>query len=124
MRCDDHGFAILNVWLEALEPISTGTREPVEREDPASSKHAIDCFVGFEWSVELPACIGGIEIVRRDEHLEAIRFSGGENPLPVLDGIVFLHAPPAGGANEAPPLQQLFFRACGDFSHIGRMYFL
>src|SRR5260370_31166800 len=109
MRCDDHGFAILNVWLEALEPISTGTREPVEREDPASSKHAIDCFVGFEWSVELPACIGGIEIVRRDEHLEAIRFSGGERPLPVLHSIFFLYSLPLEAANAARLRPTLLF---------------
>src|SRR5260370_19220578 len=108
MRCDDHGFAILNVWLEALEPISTGTREPVEREDPASSKHAIDCFVGFEWSVELPACIGGIEIVRRDEHLEAIRFSGGEGPLHVFFIILFLFRPPRSRAQEVPHPHDLF----------------
>src|SRR5260370_24178757 len=103
MRCDDHGFAILNVWLEALEPISTGTREPVEREDPASSKHAIDCFVGFEWSVELPACIGGIEIVRRDEHLEAIRFSGGESTAPFFDSFFLLHVLSVRRPHETAP---------------------
>src|SRR5258707_14329958 len=107
MRCDDHGFAILNVWLEALEPISTGTREPVEREDTASSKHAIDCFVGFEWSVELPACIGGIEIVRRDEHLEAMRFSGGGDPLPVSCSTFFSKAFTCERSRDCPLLTRL-----------------
>src|SRR5258708_27792111 len=119
MRCDDHGFAILDVWLEALEPISTGTREPVEREDPASSKHAIDCFVGFEWSVELPACIGGIEIVRRDEHLEAIRFSGGEDPLPGLDGIFFLNALPGERPTVAALIQHFLSLVFVNFCTIG-----
>src|SRR5229473_2930907 len=100
---------------------STRTREPVEREDPASSKHAIDCFVGFEWSVELPACIGGIEIVRRDEHLEAIRFSGGEDPLHVLDSIVLLNALAEERPSEAALIEHFILRVCEDYGSIGSM---
>jgi hypothetical protein len=53
-------------------------------------EHVGGCLVSFERSVEFPSLVGGIEIVRRDENLEAMRFCRLEDALHVLDSTVFL----------------------------------
>jgi hypothetical protein len=46
----------------------------------------------LEGAAELPALIGGIEIVRRDEHAVALRLGGLEQSRQVLDGVVLADA--------------------------------
>src|SRR6185369_6461002 len=42
--------------------------------------------------VELPPAVRGVEVMGRDEDLEAIPLRRLENPLHVLDGLVLSHA--------------------------------
>jgi len=92
MRADDDGFAVLNVGLKTLQPISAGPFEALEIQDSFSREHTRGSLIGFERSVEFPSFVRGIEIVRRDENLEAMRLRGLEDALHVLNGIVFLEA--------------------------------
>ena len=47
-------------------------------------------LIGFERSVEFPSLVHGMEVVRRDEDFEALRFRRLEDALHVLSCIVFL----------------------------------
>jgi hypothetical protein len=46
----------------------------------------------LDGSAELPAAIGGVIVMGRDEDLEPIGLGSLEEPLDVLDGLVLLHA--------------------------------
>ena len=82
------GFSVLDVGLKALEPVGAGPFQALEVQDSLAGEEAGLDLLGFEWSVEHPAVVCGIEIVRRDEDLEPMRLRGLEDTLHVLDGVV------------------------------------
>jgi hypothetical protein len=88
MRSHDDGLAVLDVGFEALEPVRAGPLEAVEVQDSLAGEEAGLDLLGFERSVEHPAVVRRIEIVRRDEDLEPMRLRGPEDALHVLDGVV------------------------------------
>ena len=88
MRRHDDGFAVLDVGFKALEPVGAGPLEAVEVQDSLAGEEAGLDLLGFERSVEHPAVVRRIEIVRRDEDLEPMRLRGLEDALHVLDGVV------------------------------------
>src|SRR5271163_1525251 len=90
MRCRYYSFAVLNVRLKAFQPVGAGTFEAVEIQDSFARKHTGGGLFGFERSVELPSFVGGIEIMRGDEHLEAVRLRRLEDSLHVIDRVIFL----------------------------------
>jgi hypothetical protein len=90
MWCDYDSFAVLDIRLKTFQPIGARTREAIEIQDSLPCEHPGDDFFGFEGSVEFPSFVGGIEIVRRDENLEAPRLRRFEDPLHVLDSVVLL----------------------------------
>src|SRR5712675_1273193 len=90
MRCGYDRFAVLDIRLETLQPVSAGTRQALNRVGAFASEEPIGGLVGFERSVEFPSFVRWIEIVRRDEHLEAERLRSLEDALHVLDGLGFL----------------------------------
>ena len=88
MRRDYDGFSVLDVGLKALEPVGAGPFQALEVQDSLAGEEAGLDLLGFEWSVEHPAVVCRIEIVRRDEDLEPMRLRGLEDTLHVLDGVV------------------------------------
>src|ERR1700753_3176133 len=90
MRANDDGFAILNIWFEALKPIGTRSSKTVEVQHPFTSKHFGVMLYGFKWSVEFPAAVNRIEIMRRDEDFEPVLLCSSKDVLHVLNSIVFL----------------------------------
>jgi hypothetical protein len=75
--------------------------------------------MSFQRSVEFPTFVRGIEIVRRDEDLESMRFRGLEDALHVLNSIVFLKTFADQGPRESFFAQDLVLRIdeynCGVF---------
>src|SRR5271166_2086441 len=90
MRGNDNGFSIFDVGLKAFQPVCAGPFETIEIYDSFASEHTRGRLIGFQRSVEFPSFVRGIEIVRRDENLESMRFRGLEDSLHVLNRIVFL----------------------------------
>jgi hypothetical protein len=97
-RTHNDGLAVFDVGLEALEPVGSRVGEPLETQSSASQEHLDFGLIGLQWAFELPSAVRGKEIVRRDEDLEAIGLCGLEDPLHVLDGVVFRDTPAAGGS--------------------------
>ena len=90
MRRNYDGFAVLDVWLESLQPVCPGSFEAIESQDSFATELVMGNLIGFERAVELPSLIGGEKIVRRDEDLVSIRLRGLEDALHILDRVVFL----------------------------------
>jgi hypothetical protein len=88
VRREDDGFSVLDVGLKALQPVGAGPFQAVEVQDSFAGEEARLDLLGFEWSVEQPAVVRGIEIVGRDEDLESMGLRGPEDALHVLDGVV------------------------------------
>src|SRR5271154_4739028 len=89
MRRDYYGFAILDVRLKTLQPVSAGPLQALDCVSAFAGKISVVSFIGFERSVEFPSLVDRIEIVGRDEDLEAMRFRRLEDALHVLDRVVF-----------------------------------
>ena len=80
-------LAVLNVRLEALEPVGARPGEAVEAQSSTASEHLVLKLIGLEGSVEFPSTVRGEEIVWRDEDLESVLFRGLEDALHVFDGL-------------------------------------
>src|SRR5260370_24256656 len=115
MGRDNDGFAVFDVRLETVEPISAGTFEAIEIQDSYAREHTGSDLVGLERSVELPSFVRRIEIVRRDENLEAMLLCCLEDALHVLDGMVFLKTFVDEGPREASFTQDLILRIDKDY---------
>src|SRR6516162_2172522 len=92
VRADDDRLAVVDVRLEAIEPIRARVREAGEIERSGSRERVVLELVGLERSVHLPAVIGRIEIMRRDEDLVPVGLRGLEDLLHVLDRAVLADA--------------------------------
>src|SRR5271169_4582918 len=86
MRCDHDGFAVLDERLEALQPVGARPFETINSVRTFTREIPRFSFIRFERPVEFPSFVGGIEIVRRDENLEAAGLRGLEDALHVRDG--------------------------------------
>src|SRR5277367_4817784 len=86
MRCDHDGFAVLDERLEALQPVGARPFQAVDSVRTFAREISLDSFIRFERPVEFPSFVGGIEIVRRDENLEAVGLRGLEDALHIRDG--------------------------------------
>lgn len=64
----------------APEPVN-----PSRGQGPAPGEGVGAQFVGFQGSVEQPPVVGGIEVVRRDEHAVSAIVCGGEQRDQMLD---------------------------------------
>src|SRR5262249_21522620 len=69
VRTDDDRLPILDVGLEALEPVRRGSREPIEGQRSPTSEYLVREFARLQGVVELPAAVRRVEVVRRDEDL-------------------------------------------------------
>src|SRR5882724_4230993 len=65
-------FAVLDVRLKTLQPVSARTFEAIEIQDSFASEILRGNLISFEGSVEPPSLVRRIEIVRRDEDLESV----------------------------------------------------
>src|SRR5262245_42296389 len=110
MRRDDNSLAVFDVRLKPLQPVRAGSFETIEIQDSFASEHPRVHLIGFERSVKFPACVGGIEIVRRNKHLEAMRLRGLEDTLHVLDGVVLSQTVADQGPSQASFIQHLILR--------------
>src|SRR5262245_35701758 len=88
MRRDDDRLAVFDVRLKPLQPVRAGACETLEIQDSFASEHPRVHLLGFERTVKFPTCVGGIEIVRRNKHREALRLRSLEDTLHVLDSVV------------------------------------
>jgi len=84
---DNDSLTVINVRLEALEPVSARPGEAVEAQSSTASEHLVLKLIGLEGSVEFPSTVRGEEIVWRDEDLESVLFRGLEDALHVFDGL-------------------------------------
>src|SRR5215468_6749637 len=91
---DDDGLPVLDVRLEALEPVGPRSGKPVERECATTSKDLLGELAGLQRIVELPAAVRRVEEMRRDEHLVAVLLRRPEDALHVLDRLVLRDARP------------------------------
>src|SRR5262245_3056774 len=97
VRTDDDGLPILDVRLEALEPVGPRSGKPVERECATTSKDLLGELAGLQRIVELPAAVRRVEEMRRDEHLVAVLLRRPEDALHVLDRLVLRDTRTDGG---------------------------
>src|ERR1700733_3280143 len=86
---DNDGLAVLNIGLEALQPVSARAYKALKIQDSFSGEQTIVELLGLQRTVELPSLVDGKEIMRRNEDFEIVRFRGLENTLHVFDGVVF-----------------------------------
>src|SRR5262249_7086945 len=110
VRRYDDGLAIVDIGLEAYQPICARVLEAVEVQDSPTAEEACGGLVRLERPVELPAGIGRIEIVRRNEHLESLLLRRRKDSLHVLDGVVLRQALPHQGPRESRLAQYLVLR--------------
>src|SRR5215467_14707191 len=110
VRTDDDGLPILDVRLEALEPVCPRSGKPVERECATPSKDLLGKLAGLQRIVELPAAVRRIEEMGRDEHLVAVLLRRPEDALHVLDRLVLGDARPDGGPGGALLTQYIILR--------------
>src|SRR5262245_65706202 len=92
VRTDNDGLPILDVRLEALEPVRAGAREPVEGQRSPTSENPVREFARFQRVVELPPTVRRVEVMRRDEDLVPMLFRRPEDALHVLDRVVLSDA--------------------------------
>src|SRR5215469_12317608 len=123
MRTYNDRLAVFNVGLEALEPVGTGAGEPLETQSSSSQEHPGFGLIGLQWAVELPSAVRWEEIVWGDEDLEAIGLCGLEDPLHVLDGVVFRDAPADQTPRKAFLAEHLILRIDEDDRSVVLAYF-
>src|SRR5262245_45219354 len=70
MRRDDDCLAVFDVRLKPIEPVRARSFETINIQDSFAGEHTSVHLIGFERPVKFPACVGGIEIVRRNKDLE------------------------------------------------------
>src|SRR5262245_11162185 len=66
VRRDHDSFAVLDVGLKTLQPISARPFKAIEIQDSFPDEKTGGRLIRFKRSVELPPLVAGIEIVRRD----------------------------------------------------------
>ena len=86
---DNDGLTVLDIGLEALQPVGARADKAVKIQDSFSGEQAIIELLSLQRSVEFPSLVDGKEIVGRDEDFEIVRFRGLEDSLHVFDGVVF-----------------------------------
>ena len=104
------GLSVLDVGLEALQPVGTRSGEAVEAQHSATSEHLGLCLFGLKGSVEFLSLIRGVEIVGRDEDLESVLLRGLEDALHVLDGLVLFDAVADRSPRDALLTQDIILR--------------
>src|SRR5258706_4155683 len=85
-----------------MQPIRAQVFESRQSQWSSSCERTGSEFVRLERPVCLPAAVGRIEIVGRDEHLVSARLRGFEDPLHVLDCLVLGDA-----RSDGPPIGSL-----------------
>src|SRR5579862_8106918 len=68
VRADDDRLSILDVGLEPVQPVRARVCKALQCQRSAARETVRLELRSLERPVELPVAIGGIEIVRRDEH--------------------------------------------------------
>jgi hypothetical protein len=89
VRRDHDSVSVLNVRVETFQPVGAGSFKAIDSVNAFAREIPIAGFIAFERAVEFPSLVGGIEIMRRDENLEALRLGGLEDALYVRDGVLF-----------------------------------
>src|SRR5262249_26832790 len=93
-----------------LQPVRAGSCETLETQDSFASEHPRVHLIGFERTVKFPSLVGGIKIVRRNKHLEAMHLRGLEDTLHVLNSIVFSQTVAEQRPSQASFIQHLILR--------------
>src|SRR5262245_29512935 len=121
VRTHDDGLPILDVWLEALEPVRPGSREAIEGECSHTSEGFFGKLARLQWIVELPPAVRRIEVVWRDEDAIPVLLRRPEDALHVVDRPVLRDALTNRVPGGTPLAQDIILRIDEDDSGVIRV---